>query len=307
MAKRDETRKLDGWVKSLGEAGFLDNLDDGWSLADRPSTPGAAIRVEGSPGGASEPEVVPGSRPSRTTPVPVRSAKQTFSGIPTPSSFPSLPGDSWAEAVEGEPTPALEDLGHAVEAERSERLSAPARGHRITVPPAPAEEDFGGVGTIVEELPTEVGSRQMMRETVRPGRRGGPSARRAEEPGKQAGQRMSELAEIGDFSGALAVAEESLRDDPGDGAARRMRERCRTVLLQMYESRLGPLDRTPRLAIAEKELIWRNLDPVSGFVLSRIDGFSTFEDIIDVSSLPRFETCRILDQLLLDGLIGVDR
>ncbi|HUT79249.1 MAG TPA: hypothetical protein VM285_16235, partial [Polyangia bacterium] len=141
----------------------------------------------------------------------------------------------------------------------------------------------------------------------RPGRRGDPPAHWTGEQDRQAGQKMSELAEIGDFSGALAMAEEILRDDQGDGAARRMRERCRTVLLQMYESRLGPLERTPRLAIAEKELIWRNLDPVSGFVLSRVDGFSTFEDIIDVSSLPRFETCRILDQLFQDGLLAVDR
>jgi hypothetical protein len=39
-------------------------------------------------------------------------------------------------------------------------------------------------------------------------------------------------------------------------------------------------------------------------VLSRIDGFSTFEDVIDISGLPRFDTCRILDKLLQDGIIS---
>jgi hypothetical protein len=38
--------------------------------------------------------------------------------------------------------------------------------------------------------------------------------------------------------------------------------------------------------------------------LSRIDGMSSFEDIIDISGLPRFETCKILSRLLQDGIIS---
>ena len=38
-------------------------------------------------------------------------------------------------------------------------------------------------------------------------------------------------------------------------------------------------------------------------VLSRIDGMTSFEDIVDISGLPRFDTCRILNQLLQDGII----
>jgi hypothetical protein len=316
-----EERKSRRWIRSLGEAGFLDEVDAGWSMPARDPVPEAAIVVDqGSdpppaapavsdpaPGPLlhrgvlpSMPDVEGGELPQ--TPVErVRPAGRATPPVPRP-----LPGDSWAEVVEDESRTPVEPLAPDGNPSRRERLSVPSGGHRITVPPAPVEQDFGGVGTIEEELPDRDGARQRMRETVRPGRRT-PAAGSGEEEERAPRSGMTELADLGDFSGALAAAEEILRGDPGNGEAQRVREQSRRVLLQMYESRLGPLDRIPRLAVAENQLVWRNLDPVSGFVLSRVDGFSTFEDIIDISSLPRFETCRILDRLLQDGLLRVDR
>ncbi len=304
----DEEQKLKGWAKSLGDAGFLDDVEDGWSLPERLSDPGSKIRVDGADLAVDGP--VPEARQQSfpTKPALIRSAKRTFSGIPTPASLTPVPGDSWAELAESPPAGEQEaiELELDPEPESQERVSITARSRRVSVPPAPIEEDLGGVGTIVEELPLETGSRQQMRETVRPGRHGMKKAGEAATDAQWSDQSMTDLAEIGDFSGALAAAEAILKSDPGHGEARGMRERCRTVLLQMYESRLGSLDRIPSLAIAEKELVWRNLDAVTGFILSRVDGFSSFEDIIDVSSLPRFETCRILDQLLQEGLLRVE-
>jgi hypothetical protein len=73
--------------------------------------------------------------------------------------------------------------------------------------------------------------------------------------------------------------------------------------MQMYESRIGSFDQVPALAISSGEIIWHNLNPSTGFILSRIDGMLSFEDIMDISGLPRFETCQILCQLLQDGII----
>ncbi len=71
----------------------------------------------------------------------------------------------------------------------------------------------------------------------------------------------------------------------------------------MYESKIGDFSRIPRLTMNNHELIWRNLDASAGFIVSRVDGMSSFDDIIDISGLPRFETCRILSSLLQDGII----
>jgi hypothetical protein len=45
------------------------------------------------------------------------------------------------------------------------------------------------------------------------------------------------------------------------------------------------------------------LDPKAAFVLSRIDGASSVEDVIDVSGLSRSDTLKILHELLTSGVI----
>jgi hypothetical protein len=109
---------------------------------------------------------------------------------------------------------------------------------------------------------------------------------------------------VGDFSGTLDLANDILKDDPGNIEALNYRQTCRETLLRMYESRIGDIKRVPRLLVSANELMWRNLDPTTGFVLSRFDGMSSFEDVIDISGLPRFETCRIVARLLQDGILG---
>jgi CRP-like cAMP-binding protein len=71
----------------------------------------------------------------------------------------------------------------------------------------------------------------------------------------------------------------------------------------MYESKLGHLDATPRVLLKDDEIIWLNLDHRAGFVLAQIDGTVTFEDLFSVSGMSRFDTARILAQLVDEGVI----
>jgi hypothetical protein len=114
---------------------------------------------------------------------------------------------------------------------------------------------------------------------------------------------MKERFDLGDYSGALEIAEQVLEAEPASKEAAQCRQSCQDTLMQMYESRIGSFENVPKLAISTGEIIWRNLNPATGFVLSRIDGLLTFEDIIDISSLSRFETCLILSNLLQEGII----
>jgi hypothetical protein len=218
--------------------------------------------------------------------------------------------DSWGEeepVVRGSVPPVVEVLGS-----------------RITVPPAALDNDAQDdtVGTIIDEpivreasipAPPLAPPPEGVPLSPDPGPGAGdqeapaaPEAPAPEAPADteaEARLTMKERFDLGDYSGALEISEQLIAAGAADEDLRLLHDECRRVLLQMYESRIGPLDRVPVVAVDMKEIIWRNLDPSSGFVVSRVDGHGTFEDIIDISGLPRFENCRILDALLQDGII----
>lgn len=119
---------------------------------------------------------------------------------------------------------------------------------------------------------------------------------------------LAELREryaLGDFSGALAIAEGILSSDPNDVDAQRYAESCRDVLRQMYAARLGPLDQVPVVAIPSEQLRWLTLDHRSGFLLSHVDGVSTLEEILDVSGMNPLEAMRIIYDLLQQKVIAL--
>jgi hypothetical protein len=320
----EEGKKRSRWAESLHEAGLLDEIEDSWVLPEDKPVDGSTITVEGSgedperppadaPAEAAAPREVPAGsavelpqtpvertrssdpRPAEPTvdtpmavprtsqvdaPLPVQSAKKTATGMTTiPARKPTGP-------LTEPPTvsiPPLEDVApepaEPAESEQAAVVEVEVRGSRISVPPDAAGDEAEAQPVIVDQPPGGGGDEQQQREA------------------------MSERYELGDYTGALEIAEAILRELPHDKEAANYAESCREVLIQMYEARIGPFDRVPEVAVSEHELIWRNLDPATGFVLSRIDGYSTFEDIVDISGLPRFETCRILGQLLQEGII----
>ena len=68
-------------------------------------------------------------------------------------------------------------------------------------------------------------------------------------------------------------------------------------------AQLGSLTKTPVLDVKMSMLSSLNLDHRSGFLLSQIDGFMTFEDILDLSAMSRLETLEVLAELMGKGII----
>jgi len=122
----------------------------------------------------------------------------------------------------------------------------------------------------------------------------------------QARSELKDRYAIGDFSGALAVAETILRANPDDLEAERYAQSCRDVLLQMYSERVGSLEKVPSVAIPSDQIRWLSLDHRSGFMLSLMDGKSTLEEILDISGMPRLDALRIVHTLLEQRVISVD-
>lgn len=116
---------------------------------------------------------------------------------------------------------------------------------------------------------------------------------------------MGERFDAGDFTAALESAEWILKDVPDHARARRYAASCREVLLQMYAARLGSLDRVPSIVVGAAELKNLGLDHRAGFVLSCIDGHTTFAEILDLSGMPPLESYRILCDLILAHVIAV--
>ncbi|APR88045.1 hypothetical protein A7982_13394 [Minicystis rosea] len=75
----------------------------------------------------------------------------------------------------------------------------------------------------------------------------------------------------------------------------------------IYLDALGGPAGVPCLAVSPGELTRFSLGREAGFLLSRIDGESCVDDIIDISGLGRLETLSTLNELLQQGVIVIRR
>ena len=115
---------------------------------------------------------------------------------------------------------------------------------------------------------------------------------------------MRDRHALGDYTGALQIAEEILHEHPTNAAALACAESCREVLVKMYTARIGQLDKVPVVMIARNQLRWLSLDHRAGFVLSHIDGVSSVEMILDVSGMAPLDCLRILCELVQQRVIS---
>lgn len=114
-----------------------------------------------------------------------------------------------------------------------------------------------------------------------------------------------ELA-LDDCTGALELLDKAHALAPEDPRVLALRARAEGTLLAMLESKLGDLRRAPRPVLQPDEVLWLTLDHRAGFVLSRVDGQVSFDDVFALSGMPRLDTARILVRLLDEGVIAVD-
>lgn len=116
---------------------------------------------------------------------------------------------------------------------------------------------------------------------------------------------LDRLLALDDFSHALTVAREILARDVEHPAAQIAVERCTENLLRMYHSKVGNCAATPTVRVLAEDIIWLDLDHRAGFVLSQVDGMSSFEEIVELTGMPEVESYRILAYLVENKIIGV--
>jgi hypothetical protein len=106
-----------------------------------------------------------------------------------------------------------------------------------------------------------------------------------------------------DFDSAVTAVDLALSEDPGSALAQKLLHRNRETILTVFQNYLGPHERQPHLVRQLQELSNEAINPRAAFLLSRIDGILTIEEILDVSGMPRLEAYRYLCQLFLRGVL----
>jgi hypothetical protein len=116
----------------------------------------------------------------------------------------------------------------------------------------------------------------------------------------------TEWIRIGDAPRAVAAADLALAEDPDSALAQKLIHRNRDAIMAIFQAFLGSLEQRPGLARALDELGASPIGARAAFLLSRVDGHLTFDEILDVSGMPRLEAYRYLCQLKIRGILIVE-
>jgi hypothetical protein len=104
---------------------------------------------------------------------------------------------------------------------------------------------------------------------------------------------------------AVAALDLALNFAPDSAAAQKLIQNRRASLVRICEQYLGDLGSVPVVALPTHEIVRQQLDSRAAFLLSRIDGMLTFEEVLDVAGMSRLEAYRHLCRLLLRGVLEV--
>lgn len=114
---------------------------------------------------------------------------------------------------------------------------------------------------------------------------------------------MQDCYALDDLTGALRFADLILGRDPDNAEAIRVAEDCRVRLRSLYSSKIGDMTCIVEVALGEAELRWLGLDHRSGFLLSRVDGEASVEELLDICGMPALEALKTLTELVERGAI----
>lgn len=116
-------------------------------------------------------------------------------------------------------------------------------------------------------------------------------------------KRAKRAFEEGRLERALELVSEHIAGHGQDSEATAFRVKVIDELERAQLRALGSLTKTPQICVGLNELAAMNLDHRFGFIISQIDGMMTYEDILDISHLPRLETISLLVGMLQKGII----
>ena len=113
---------------------------------------------------------------------------------------------------------------------------------------------------------------------------------------------------FGDPDLAIDYAESALRfaAHNDDEATRDAISRAMTLFDLIFETRLGSLDRRVVVRMAQTGVGRGSLSPQQAFLLSRLEGGETLEEVVDLAPMSRREAIRLIVSLLRRGILEIE-
>jgi hypothetical protein len=109
-----------------------------------------------------------------------------------------------------------------------------------------------------------------------------------------------------DLESALDLFQVAARLEPDRFEIEGYVDLIRSQLLKSYRERIGDPGAVPKLLVAAGEVKSFHLAADAGFILSLVDGSTSFEELVSLSGMAAFEAFRNLSALLEAGILGVD-
>ena len=118
-------------------------------------------------------------------------------------------------------------------------------------------------------------------------------------------ERARQALGLGDLNLAVAYAESAIRlAESFDTSESRLLVEAESMLIDhIFETRIGSLQHRLTVVIAPSSLDSR-VSPEQAFLLSRLDGGASVEEVLDISPLTRRDTLRQVLALMRDGLVA---
>jgi hypothetical protein len=116
-------------------------------------------------------------------------------------------------------------------------------------------------------------------------------------------ERASRESQAGRFLLAVVALDLALEEHADSAVAQKLIHSNRELLFEVYRNFLGDPTRVPQLPMPMHRMPVAELDHRAAFLLSRVDGSLTIEDVLDVSGMARLDALRHVVRLLLRGLM----
>ncbi len=118
--------------------------------------------------------------------------------------------------------------------------------------------------------------------------------------------RAKEFFAAGRHTESLRICELIENGLPGNADVEDLVEENREMLEFIYMEKLGDLSAVPRVDLGGGEIRDLRMDHKTAFLLTRIDGMLTLEDVLSIAGMTRLETARMLVDAMEKGIVVLD-
>jgi hypothetical protein len=114
-----------------------------------------------------------------------------------------------------------------------------------------------------------------------------------------------DLFEAGEHARSLEICDFIADEIEPNAELEDLVERNHEILESVYVSQLGDLSSVPRVVIGGAQLKSASIDHRTAFLLTRMDGDTTIEEVLDISGMSRMDAAKLILDAVEKGLVEI--